>query len=188
MRRPARSWRNGAPMQALVARHGVVVFDLGEQRGVAQTYGVAFGGAVHCGVLAPRHLCHGDLFLLLLHSLNRITLLILAGGSPAADYFSCAAKKSNQKKAAQVSRLLFEEVTLRCLTRRGDCATRPGKAHTTCLPMGLEQCSSTTPHRVELLGASYGVKLQPHSPASQEKQETPAESRTIAAGLPPACL
>ncbi len=40
-----------------------------------------------------------------------------AGGSPAAGHFSCAAKKSTQKKAAQVSRLLFEEVTLRCLTR-----------------------------------------------------------------------
>src|SRR3954466_6487391 len=45
---------------------------------------------------------------------------------------------------------------LRCLTRCGDYATRPGEAHTTCLTAGLVQCSSKAPHRVELLGATQG--------------------------------
>jgi len=36
-----------------------------------------------------------------------------------------------------VSRLLFEEVTLCCLTRQGGCGTRPGEAHTTRLTAGL---------------------------------------------------
>src|SRR3954469_645267 len=31
----------------------------------------------------------------------------------------------------------FEWVTLCCLPRCGDCATRPGEAHTTCLTAGL---------------------------------------------------
>src|SRR3954464_13969314 len=31
----------------------------------------------------------------------------------------------------------FEWVTLCCLPRQGDCATRPGEAHTTCLTAGL---------------------------------------------------
>src|SRR5258706_10355205 len=78
-----------------------------------------------------------------------------AGGSPAASSFSCAAKKRNQKKAAPVSRPL-SGVPLCCLTRQGGCGTRPGRAHTTCPAMGLEQSSPTAPCRVELLGTSQG--------------------------------
>src|SRR5258706_11444635 len=79
-----------------------------------------------------------------------------AGGSPAAGHLSCAAKKGNRKKAAPGVAPRIRGVTLCCLPRWGDCATRPGEAHTTCLPMGLEQSSSTSPHRVELLGAPHG--------------------------------
>src|SRR5260221_1338226 len=46
--------------------------------------------------------------------------------------------------------------SLCCLPRRGDCGTRPGEAHTTRLTAGLEQSSSTSPRRVELLGAPQG--------------------------------
>src|SRR5260221_517952 len=49
-------------------------------------------------------------------------------------------------------------VPLCCLTRQGGCGTRPGKAHKTCLAMGLEQSSPTPPCRVELLGAPHGGK------------------------------
>ncbi len=79
-----------------------------------------------------------------------------AGGGPAATYFSCAAKKSTQKKAAQVSRLLDEEVTLRCLSWQGGCGTRPGEAHKTRFTAGLEQSSPTPPCQAELLGETHG--------------------------------
>jgi hypothetical protein len=85
-----------------------------------------------------------------------------AGGSPAAGHLSCAAKKGNRKKAAPGVAPRVRGVPPCCLPRWGDCATRPGEAHTTCLTAGLEQCSSTSPHRVELLGAPQGeiVKLE----------------------------
>ena len=65
-------------------------------------------------------------------------------------------------------RATIQWVPLRCLTRCGDCATRPGEAHTTCLTAGLEQCSSTAPHRVELLGAPQGEpeKQKPSFPSN----------------------
>src|SRR5258706_1697675 len=83
-----------------------------------------------------------------------------AGGSPAASSFSCAAKKRTQKKAAPVSRPL-SGVSLCCLTRQGGCGTRPGRAHTTCPAMGLEQSLPTPPCRVELLGAPQGEPQVP---------------------------
>lgn len=52
---------------------------------------------------------------------------LLAGGSPAADYFSCAAKKSNQKKAATLRR---PSGTHFFRGRSGGCATRPCGAQT----------------------------------------------------------
>src|SRR5260221_4152084 len=79
-----------------------------------------------------------------------------AGGSPAAGHLSCAAKKGNRKKAAPGVAPRVHGVPLRCLPRWGDCATRPGEAHKTCLTAGLGQCSSTPPDRVELLGAPQG--------------------------------
>jgi hypothetical protein len=81
-----------------------------------------------------------------------------AGGSPAAGHFPCAAKESNQRKAAPGVAPRIHGVPLCCLPRCGDCATRPGEAHTTRLTAGLEQCSSTSPHRVEQLGAPQGEK------------------------------
>ena len=92
------------------------------------------------------------------HGLQLQGELVISGdrGSPVAGHFSCAAKKSNQKKATPGVAPRVRGVTLCCLSRCGDCATRPGKAHTTCLAMGLEQCSSTSPHRDELLGAPQG--------------------------------
>src|SRR5262245_26607111 len=85
----------------------------------------------------------------------------LAGGSPAAGPFSCAAKKRNQKKAAPGVAAL--RAPLCCLTRRGG-GTRPGEAHTTCLAAGLEQSSPTSPRRVELLGAPQGVGVVTRPP------------------------
>jgi len=82
-----------------------------------------------------------------------------AGGSPAAGYFSCAAKQSNQKKAAPVSRP-FSGVTLRRLSWQGGCGTRPGEMHTTHLTAGLAQSSPTPPCQAELLGASHGEQRQ----------------------------
>src|SRR6185295_12290802 len=79
-----------------------------------------------------------------------------AGGSPAAGYFPCAAKESNQRKAAPGVVPTVQRVALCCLTRLGGCGTRPGRAHRTCPATGLEQSSPTTPSRVELLGAPQG--------------------------------
>src|SRR5258708_7501968 len=50
--------RFAAPVQALVARHRVVVLDLRKEGGIAETNGVAFGGAVHCGVFFAGHSGH----------------------------------------------------------------------------------------------------------------------------------
>src|SRR5882724_13118931 len=91
-----------------------------------------------------------------------------AGGSAAAGHLSCAAKKGNPKKAAPGVAPRIHGVPLRCLPRWGDCATRPGEAHTTCLTAGLEQCSSNAPHRAELLGAPQGEKGKDDSPAFYE--------------------
>ena len=79
-----------------------------------------------------------------------------AGGSPAAGHFPCAAKESNQRKAAPGVAPRIRGVTLCCLPRQGGCGTRPGEAHTTRLTAGLEQSSPTSPCRVELLGAPQG--------------------------------
>jgi len=65
----------------------------------------------------------------------------------------------------------FSGVTLCCLSQQGGCGTRPGKAHKTCLVMGLEQSSPTTRCRVELLGAPQGEQLQLRSPATKESQK-----------------
>jgi hypothetical protein len=81
---------------------------------------------------------------------------VWAGGSPAAGHFSCAAKKSNQKKAAPGVAPLYRGVSLCCLTRQGGCVTRPGEAHTTRLTAGLEQVLAETPLPIELHGASKG--------------------------------
>ena len=45
-------------VQALVARYRIIMLDLGEQRGITKTNCVAFGWAIHGGIVAPRHLCH----------------------------------------------------------------------------------------------------------------------------------
>src|SRR5260221_13043762 len=79
-----------------------------------------------------------------------------AGGSPAAGHFPCAAKESNQRKAAPEVAPRCHGVPLCCLPRQGGRGTRPGRAHKTCPAMGLEQSSPTTPCRVELLGAPHG--------------------------------
>ena len=70
--------------------------------------------------------------------------------------FLARPRKGTQKKAAQVSRLLDEEVTLRCLSWQGGCGTRPGEMHTTHLTAGLEQSSPTLPCQAELLGETHG--------------------------------
>ena len=80
---------------------------------------------------------------------------LLAGGSPAAGYFSCFAKKSNQKKATPGSPVL--RTPLRCSPRRA--------AAELALAMelrGLRQSSPTAPDTAALLGGSQGEgKVKP---------------------------
>src|SRR4051812_20358984 len=68
-----------------------------------------------------------------------------AGGSPAAGHFPCAAKESNQRKAAPGVAPRIHRVSLCCLTRQGGCGTRPGEAHKSCLTAGLEQVLAENP-------------------------------------------
>ena len=72
-----------------------------------------------------------------------------AGGSPAAGYFSCSAKKSNQKKAAPARGPSGYPALL---AKPGGSATRPRKR-------GLRQCSPTAPGFAVLLGGSQGGDL-----------------------------
>ena len=82
----------------------------------------------------------------------------LAGGSPAADYFSCSAKKSNQKKAAPAEPVL--RTSLRCSRDRAAATQgdflRGAQLALTAARQGLRQSSPTTPGRAALLGGSEG--------------------------------
>ena len=72
----------------------------------------------------------------------------VAGGSPAASYFSCSAKKSNQKKAAPAHR----PCGLPCAARQaGRLRNSPSQK-----TRGLRQSSPTTPGLTALLGGSQG--------------------------------
>ena len=72
-----------------------------------------------------------------------------AGGWPAASHFSCAAKKSNQKKAAPGSPAL--RAPLRC----SPC--RAAAELALAIPLrGLRQSSPTSPGIAALLGGSQG--------------------------------
>ena len=71
-----------------------------------------------------------------------------AGGSPAASYFSCSAKKSNQKKAAPVHR---PSGPLCCSPSRAAAELALAAAR-----QGLRQSSPTAPGLAALLGGSQG--------------------------------
>ena len=87
-----------------------------------------------------------------------------AGGSPAASYFSCSAKKSNQKKAGPGSPAL--RASLRCSLHRA--AAQLARQFDDCILSGagmyifsgqfraLAQCSPTSPGATPLLGGSQG--------------------------------
>ena len=74
-----------------------------------------------------------------------------AGGSPAAGYLSCLAKKGNPKKAPPVCR--------RCAV---PCVARPVRRlrNSRC---ALRQSSPTSPDRPPLLGGAQGIKKQKRS-------------------------
>src|SRR4029079_17070428 len=50
--------RLSAAMQAFLAGNGEIMLDLGEQRGVAETYGVTRRRPIHFGVVLAAHLGH----------------------------------------------------------------------------------------------------------------------------------
>jgi hypothetical protein len=76
-----------------------------------------------------------------------------AGGSPAAGHFSCAAKKSNQKKAAPGSPSL--RAPLRYSTRRAAAELALAKNL-----RGLRQSSPISPGASALLSGSQGGGLR----------------------------
>jgi len=91
----------------------------------------------------------------------------LAGGSPAAGYFSCSAKKSNQKKAAPVRRSFGLPCAARPAgrlrnSRAGAMNFKVSGRFGVLLLQRFErlaQCSPTAPGATPLLGGSQGVTL-----------------------------
>ena len=79
---------------------------------------------------------------------------LFAGGSPAASYFSCAAKKSNQKKAAPVSRACAFPVLL---DEPGGCGTRSRYEKTRIERARAQTVLAEFPDPPALLGGSQGV-------------------------------
>ena len=74
--------------------------------------------------------------------------------------FLARPRKVRKRRPPRCLASSIEEVTLRCLSWQGGCGTRPGRAHTTCPAMGLEQSSPTPPCHAELLGEIHGEKKQ----------------------------
>ena len=72
-----------------------------------------------------------------------------AGGWPAASDFSCAAKKSNQKKAAPGSPVVRTAL-------RGSPRRAAAELALAIPPRGLRQSSPTAPGMAALLGGSQG--------------------------------
>jgi hypothetical protein len=81
------------------------------------------------------------------------------GGSPTASYFSCLAKKSNQKKSPPVCRAFGVPCVARLVRRLRNS------------PYGLRQSSPTTPDQPPLLGGAQGRGIKsPNSKPSTKKQ------------------
>ena len=78
-----------------------------------------------------------------------VSTIKFAGGGPAAGYFSCLAKKSNQKKATPGSPVLW--TALRCSLLRAAAELALVKKR-----QGLKQSSPTFPGVAPLLGGSQG--------------------------------
>jgi hypothetical protein len=106
-----------------------------------------------------------------------------AGFARRASHFSCFAKKSNQKKATRVRRLIA-----RSASNQLPCAARPvGRLRNSPRCARLRQCSPTSPDSSALLGGSHGRSrcasrrekiFAPYSHALPEKiSETASSSK-----------
>ena len=80
-----------------------------------------------------------------------------AGGSPAASYFLCFAKESNQRKATRGSSPRKGAGYPALLETTGRCGTRARMniAHRPRIPLALKQSSRTSPVASALLGDSH---------------------------------
>ena len=85
--------------------------------------------------------------------LDRGRASLAAGGSPAATYFFCAAKRSRQEKAAPVRRPLIAGDPA-ILDASGACATRP--RHMQEQDAASNRCSARSPDASAFLGVAQG--------------------------------